>query len=146
MTLPAGSQVGNIMVSPAISLVPAFGPGWQSGFTTDDELLYSTARFTQKGVTLAAGNGILPLGTVLGRNTVTKLWGPYNTNASDGTQVARGILRQSADTGLSGSGPNLQANIVISGILKNQKVSGADSGAITTLLARVDTVLGTFTF
>lgn len=143
--LPAGSQVGNVMVSPDIQLVPAFGAGWQDGFTKDDELLYSAVGYTQKGVTLAPGQGILPLGTVLARNSSTKLWVVYN-NGDPGADVARGILRKSVDTGTDAGGKRLQANIVIRGILKNSKISGADAGAITDLAARVDTVLGTFTF
>ena len=41
---------------------------------------------------------------------------------------------------------DVQANIVIRGILKNSMVSGADADALTDLKARTDTVLGTFTF
>lgn len=145
MTLPGGSYVGNVLVAPTINLVPAFGPGWPAGFTTDQELQFSTARFTQQGVTLQGGNGILPIGTVLGRNSTTKLYQAYNASAGDGTQVPRGILRTTVDTNAGGNA-NVQANMVISGILNNTLVSGADGTAITDLNARVDTVLGTFTF
>jgi hypothetical protein len=143
MTLPGGSYVGNVLVAPSINLVPAFGPGWPAGFTTDQELQSSTAGFTQTGVTLAGGQGILPLGTVLGRNSSTKLYGPYSSGASDGTQVPRGILRTTVDTN-AGQGANIQANMVTAGILNNSLVSGADGTAITDLGARVDTVLNTF--
>lgn len=112
---------------------------------TDPELLYSTARFTQKGVTLAGGQGILPMGTVLGRVTATKKWKVYDNSASDGTEVARGVLRRAVDTGSSGA-PDQLGNIVISGILKLEYVSGADSNALTDLNARTDTVFNTFTF
>lgn len=130
-------QVGDILYS----------PGYQeTDFTTDDELLYSTARFTQKGCTLKPGQGILPLGTVMGRVTATKLWVVYNNGASDGSEVARGVLRKTVDTGTDAAGARKQANIVISGILKNSKMSGADANALTDLNARIDSVLGTFTF
>lgn len=145
MTLPGGSYVGNVLVAPSINLVPAFGPGWPAGFTSDQELQASTARFTQFGVTLAGGQGILPLGTVLGRNTTTKLYGPYNAGHSDGTEIPRGVLRTTVDTN-AGGGANIQANMVVSGILNNSLISGADSTAITDLNARVDTVVNTFTF
>lgn len=111
----------------------------------DQELLYSAHAFTQKGVTLAGGQGILPIGTVLGQKTSNKKWYVYATGNSDGTQTARGILRNAVDTGSAGAADQ-QANIVIRGILKLSLVSGADSGAITTLGARTDTVLGTFVF
>lgn len=122
-------------------------PGFVSptATATDPELLYSTARFTQKGVTLAGGQGILPMGTVLGRVTSTKKWKVYNNSASDGTQVARGVLRRGVDTGSAGALDQL-GNIVISGILKLEYVSGADSAALTDLGARTDSVLNTFTF
>ncbi len=126
------------------NVIPA--PKYSKGnYSLDDELMYSMVGYTQKGVTLAAGQGILPLGTVMGRVTSTKLWKVYNNAASDGTEVARGILRQTVDTGTSGS-DKLQGNIVIAGIVKNSKVSGADSAALTDLNARTDTVLDTFSF
>lgn len=112
----------------------------------DQELLYSTAGFTQVGVTLAGGQGILPTGCVLGRKTSDKKYYVYATGNSDGTQVARGILRQGTDTGVGGAAKDVQGNLVIRGIVNLSLVSGADSGAITTLNARSDTVLGLFSF
>jgi len=125
--------------------IPVPGHTSPTHTSTDSELLYSTARFTQKGVTLAGGQGILPIGTVLGRKTSDKKYYVYNNGHSDGTEVARGVLRREVDTGSAGSADQL-ANIVISGILKNSLVSGADSSALTDLGATVDTVLGTFKF
>lgn len=147
MALPPNSQVGNVLAAPAINLVPAFGAGWQANFTKDDELLYSTnGGFTQKGVTLAPGQGILPLGTLLARSTVDKLWYAYQTGGANGLGAPHGVLRQSVDTGAAGTTRRLLGNIVIAGILKNDKVSGADAAAVTALGARVDTVMGTFRF
>lgn len=122
-------------------------PGFTSPTATftDPELLYSTVGHTQKGVTLAGGQGILPAGTVLGRKTSDKKYYVYNNANSDGTEVARGVLRRPADTGGAGA-PDQQANIVIAGILKNSMVSGADSAALTDLGATVDSVRGTFKF
>lgn len=132
----AQQYVGNVL--------PA--PGFTQGATADnDELMYSMARFTQKGVTLAPGMGVLLLGTVLGQRTTDKKWIAYADAASDGSNVARGVLRQSVDTGTDVNGPAFQGNLVISGILNNVKVIGADAAAIADLNARVDTVLGTFT-
>lgn len=119
-------------------------PGFTSPTDTfvDPELLYSTAGYTQKGVTVAGGQGILPIGTVLGRKTSDKKYYVYNNGASNGVEVARGVLRRPIDTR---NGDQL-ANIVIQGILKNDLVSGADAAALVDLNARVDTVLNTFTF
>lgn len=122
-------------------------PGFTSPTATftDPELLYSTVGYTQKGVTLAGGQGILLAGTVLGRVTSTKKYKVYDNGASDGTEVARGVLRRAVDTGSAGAADQL-ANMVIAGILKLSMVSGADSAALTDLNARSDSVLGTFTF
>lgn len=132
----ATDETGDILYAPHYA---------ETSYTTDDELLYSTARFTQKGCTLAVGQGILPVGTVMGRVTATKLWKVYNNALSDGTEVARGVLRKRVNTGVTGDVPK-QANIVISGILKSTKVSGADAAALVDLAARIDSVLGIFVF
>lgn len=126
-------------------------PGFNRGdYANDDELLYSTARFTQKGVTLKAGQGVLLLGTVLAQDTASKQYVKYNSAGSGGANVARGVLRNSVDTGSDSSGATFQGNIVISGILKLSALSAANGGtgsleaAITG--SRVDSVIGTFTF
>lgn len=114
----------------------------------DQELLASTVGFTQFGVTVAGGQGIIPIGTVLGRKTADKKYYVYNSGASDGTQTARGLLRNAIDTGVAGTSQAVdqQANIVVRGTVNSTLVSGADSGAITTLNARIDTVMGIFAF
>jgi hypothetical protein len=122
-------------------------PGYQQGPEyTDPEILYSTAGFTQKGVTLAGGQGILPAGTVLGRKTSDKKYYVYDNVGSGGVEVARGVLRRAVDTGASGTTVDQLGNIVIAGILKLNLVSGADAGAITDLGAVTDSVRNTFKF
>lgn len=119
-------------------------PGFTSPTSTftDPEILYSTVGYTQKGVTIAAGQGILPAGTVLARKTSDKKYYVYNNSGSGGLDVARGVLRRAVDT----TGSDQLSNIVIAGILKNSLVSGADSGALTDLGATVDSVRDTFKF
>ena len=114
---------------------------------TDDEVLYSSAigSYTQKCVTLAGGQGVLPAGTVLARKTSDKKYYVYNNGGSGGLEVARGVLRKAADTGAAGSADQL-ANILIRGVLKLDLVSGADSAAIVDLGARVDDTRNTFIF
>ena len=123
-------------------------PGYYKGPEyTDPEILYSTAAFTQKGVTLAAGQGILPAGTVLGRKTSDKKYYAYNNGGSGGLEVARGVLRRPCDTGSTPSAANDQVtNMVIAGILKSGMVQVADAAALTDLGATVDTVRGTLKF
>jgi hypothetical protein len=106
------------------------------------EILYSTAGFTQKGVTLAANQGILPAGTVLAQHSTNKRYYVYTNGGANGLGTPVGILRRSADTRTG----EQQANIVIQGILKLSMVSGADSNAITVLNAATNAGMGTFKF
>lgn len=125
--------------------VPA--PGITDGPTlTDTEILYSTQGYTQKGVTIKPGVGVLPAGCVLGQVTATKLWTVYDDNASDGTEVARGFLRQAVDAGTSATGARVTGNIVVRGIVKYSQLSGLDANAVTDLNGRSDTVLDAFFF
>jgi hypothetical protein len=122
-------------------------PGYTSPTAdyTDPEILASTARFTQWGVTLAGGQGVIAAGTVLGRKTSDKKYYAYNNANANGTEVARGVLRRAVDTGAAGA-DDQQGNIVVSGILKNNLVVGADAAALTDLGATVDTVQNIFKF
>jgi hypothetical protein len=133
----ATEYVGNIIPSPGF---------WKGNDSYDPELLYSTARFTQKGVTLAAGQGVVDIGQVLAQRTTDKKWVKYNNSGSDGAGVARGIMRRGTDTGTDPNGREYQANIVIAGILKLPLVKGLDSAAIADLNGRSDDALDTFTF
>lgn len=129
------------------------------------ELLKSTAAFTQRGVTLEGGQGILPTGCVLAQKTSSQKYHAYAATASDGTQTPLGILRDARDTGPSASPKDALANLVIRGILDLTLVSGTDTtslitggtgtgggigsgatGVATTLKARVDLVNGLFIF
>lgn len=129
----------------AYEKIPVPGVTSPTATFTDPEILYSTVGFTQKGVTLAGGQGILPAGTVLARKTADKKYYVYNNSGSGGLEVARGILRRAVDTGAAGSADQL-SNIVIAGILKNSLLSGADSSALTDLGAVTNTVMDTFKF
>lgn len=126
--------------------IPA--PGYSKGaYVGDDELMYSMQGYTQKGVTLKPGQGVLPLGTVLARETASKQYVKFVSGGSGGAEVAVGVLRQTVDTNLSGT--YLQ-NIVITGILNLTKVSSANGGfaAIVTGFpgSRANAALNTFTF
>lgn len=122
--------------------IPA--PGYRSGGgVIDDELQYSTIGFSQKGVTLKPGQGVLLLGTLIKQDATSKQY--VRATASD----AQGILRQSIDTGTDPAGQTWQGNIVIAGILKLAKVSAANSGVNVSggvLNSRVDAIQGYFKF
>lgn len=115
----------------------------------DDEILYSThGGFTQKGVTLEPGQGVVKAGTVLARKTSTKRYVAYASGGSDGTNVALGVLRKSVDTGTDPAGQIWLGNIVEAGFLKLSTVQAANSGlTLTSVLGgRVDAVQGFFKF
>jgi Bacteriophage lambda head decoration protein D len=123
------------------------------------ELMLSMAGYTQRGVMLAPGQGALPTGTILGKVTATGLYYAYDGTATDGRQVALGVLRDARDTGglgytiaayntafgtalvaghvaafppsPSGKAPAGQlGNLVYKGVLNANLVSGTDTGTI----------------
>jgi hypothetical protein len=66
------------------------------------ELMLSMAGYTQRGVTFAAGQGVLPTGCIIARHTASGRYFAYNPGASDGRGVALGVLRDARDTGGQG--------------------------------------------
>jgi hypothetical protein len=137
------------MVDYAGNAIPAAGISRGTNIP-DDEILYSTVGFTQKGVTLAAGQGRLLAGTVLARETSTKTYKKYVSGGSGGLQTPVGVLRKTVETGADVDGQKYMGNIVISGILKLKAVSSANGGVVsgitTGLGATTNDVLGTFKF
>lgn len=104
--------------------IPA--PGYAKGNQTiDEELLFSTVGYTQKGVTLKSGQGVLRLGTFIKQEPSTKLY--VKTTASD----AEGVLRQTTDTGENETDQKWLGNIVITGLLKLAHIKAANSGTVT---------------
>ena len=127
-------QIGNSIPAPDYS---------KGGTYVDDELLYSTVGFTQHGVTLKPGQGILLLGTALKQDPSTKLY-VKATAAAD----VEGFLRQTTDTGSSETAQKFQQNLVEAGILKLAKVQAANSGVTLANIAgaRINAVKGSFKF
>lgn len=113
----------------------------EGAYVPDPEILWSSANLIQIGVTIKSGFGEVVAGTVLGRITDSGKYAPYNDNASDGTQVARGVLRLGVDTTTDCLG-----NLVLGGVLRNSKLTGLNANAITDLGARQDTVLDVVIF
>ena len=127
-----------------------FGRGFGDEFhsPSDDELLASYAAFTQRGVTLAGGQGVLPTGCVLAQHTSSKLYFAADQLATDGRQNVLGLLREARDAGgtggtlsspsLTGTNPSFPAspsgkvaqntlgNLVVRGMVNLSLVSGQD--------------------
>lgn len=128
--------------------IPAAGI-FRGPHVPDDEILYSMVGFTQKGVTLAAGQGVLRAGTALARRTSTKLYEKFNASGGDGLDSPVGILRKTVNTGTDANGQRYMGNVIIAGILKLKNVSSANggvSGLLTPLNASTNEVFGTFKF
>lgn len=134
------------------------------------ELLKSYARFSQRGVTLAGGQGVLSTGCVLAQQTANQKYYAYSATASDGTQTALGILRDGRDTGGTSSpsgktSADCLGNLVFTGVVDITLLSGTDTtslvsggtgtgggiglgttGVVKQLNGRVDLVAGMFIF
>lgn len=138
------------MVDYTGNAIPAAGIN-RGPHVPDDEILYSAVGYTQKGVTLAPGQGVLLAGTALARRTSDKLYVKFASGGGNGTGTAVGILRKTVDTGAdtSATAQKYLANVVIMGILKLSAVSAANGGAgdvKTALTAVTNDVFGTFKF
>lgn len=83
-----------------------------------DEILGSYARFTQKGLTILSGAGVLEAGTVLKVSGTAKKY----TAAAKADTAPIGILRKGVDATSS----DVLANYVASGIVKGAKVRYSD--------------------
>lgn len=118
----------------------AYAAGAQS---VDEELLYSTVGYVQKGVTLKPGQGVLLRGTFLKQDASTK---KYVKTATAGD--VEGVLRKTVDTGTTVDAQVWMANILYGGVLKLALVSEANSGVTLTnvLSAQVNEVQGFFKF
>lgn len=100
-----------------------------------DELLASMVAYRQRGVTLAGGQGVLPTGCVLARQTANGKYYAYNSQASDGTQTPLGLLRNARDCGGVGSpagkpSTDCLGNLVWSGAVFLALISGTDSTSL----------------
>jgi head decoration protein D len=87
-----------------------------------EELLLSMAGYTQRGVTLAAGQGVLPTGCIIARHTASGKYFAYLSTATDGRQLALGVLRDGRDTGGPGAA---------TGAIFNANTAGVNPDGIT---------------
>jgi len=99
------------------------------------ELLQSTQGYTQFGVTLAGGQGVVPTGCAIARKTSDKKYYVYAAAATDGTQNCAGFLRDGRDTGGSSSpagkvSTDCLGNLVIAGLLNLSVISGTDTASL----------------
>lgn len=133
-------NVGNVIYAPGASSKP---------FTTDNELLASGKNWSQFGVTLKQGQGVLALGTPLTKDAPT---GTYVAAASNATSGVVGFLRNETDTGVAGTDLPRMGDVVYKGVLKYSLIKTANAntdlaaGLLTSLGARVDTDRDFFIF
>lgn len=104
------------------------------------EILGSYARFTQKGLTIKSGSGVLEAGTLLKASSTAKKY----DGATASTDTVVGVLRKGVDA----TSEDKLANYVTSGIVKvdalkyaNGDSAAGDAAAIATALnGRIDAV------
>lgn len=104
------------------------------------EILGSYARFTQKGLTILSGSGVLEAGTVLVTSATAKKYRGTVAADTDGTAdpPVIGILRKGVDA----TSKDMLANYVASGIVKTASIKHANGTALSAAeLARVATSL-----
>lgn len=96
-----------------------------------------------EGITVSASvAGVVASGTVMGRITADGKYAPYNNANMDGTEVAVGVLRSMVDA----TSEDRPGELVLSGVLKDDQLTGLDAAAITDLGGRQDTVRNVFQF
>lgn len=125
-------NVGNVIYAPGSS---------SKAFTSDLELLASGIGWSQFGVTLKQGQGVLAVGTPLTKDGAT---GTYVAAASTATSGVVGFLRLETDTGVVGTDLPRLGDCVYKGTLKYSLIKAANAntdltaGLNTSLNARVD--------
>lgn len=117
------------------------------------EILASLEGYTQRGVILAAGQGILPTGTVLAQYNAggnNKQYGVYVNGGSNGLGTPVGFLRNGVDTGGASGTPAQQVAglLVYRGIINYGVQSGLDANAMiqANLNGRYDAATNVFIF
>jgi hypothetical protein len=84
-----------------------------------------------KGVTLAAAQGVLSRGTLLGVVSATGLAIPCVATAADGSQVPKYILAFDTDTGAAGSVTNIPTATYQSGVFNRSAIILASGQVIS---------------
>jgi hypothetical protein len=109
-----------------------------SGFPVTTTFTPAEFCYNQEGAEripiMVASGQTLVAGTVMGQVTTGKLWKPYASGNSDGTQTPWGILAENVDTSTAGNGANpAEASMYIKGkfILANLVSPGVDASALT---------------
>lgn len=114
------------------------------------EILYSTIGYTQKGVTLKPGQGVIEAGAFLAQDPDTKRYVKYDSGAEPAQEI-KGMIRQSTDTGTDANGPVWQANILYGATVKLDmalKANGLTDGAelVSAFGGRADDAAGYYKF
>ncbi len=109
--------------------LPVPGFNGSAASYTHREIMASTTpgSYTQRGVTLAANQGVVLAGTLVGKRTADKKYYIYDNSTLDGRDTAVGIVRTDTDT----TGSDRFANILTRGIVVYSKLSRVDSPGLT---------------
>lgn len=112
------------------------------GVTAEASVLASEhAMFKRVGITLDAslvaadgdGNKILAAGTVIGKVTATGKYGAYNNAATDGREVAVGLITESVNL----KDGDVITHLLLHGSVLEARCTGVDANAKTDLAGRI---------
>jgi len=81
---------------------------------------------------IKAGSGELSPGTLLGIETSSGKWKPYNREANDGSEVQRGVLLESVNA----SDADARASILVHGEVRKTALVGYSDEDFTKLLTQ----------
>ena len=87
--------------------------------------LMDESHVLSKTVVIAAGQGVLEAGTVLGKITASGKYGVYNNANVDGTETAKGLLKIKVDATAS----DQTAALVFHAYVEEAKCTGVDAAA-----------------
>lgn len=101
---------------------------------------------TVKGGTFRGGSGVIAGGTVVAKVTASGLFVPYDdASVEGGVATAVGVTYETIDTGAD-AGVNFAGNVILSGTLKHDQLTGLNAAGIADLNGRVVGHLNQFKF
>jgi len=112
-------------------------PYYNAGVDRQDhaQILADLDGLRTEGIIVKTTGAVVPMGTVMGRITSGGKYIAYLTGASDGSEVAVGVLLDEVDT----AGGDVACRLAVGGTFYSAKVVGMDAGAIADLNSKVVT-------
>lgn len=107
-------------------------------------VIHSTIGLVVDGVTVVSGTPNVVPGRVLGRITASGKYANYNNANVDGTEVARCIALNFADT--TTQAKDMLVHVALHGVLVLDQLVGLDAAGVTDFNGREDSAFNIFVF